>query len=144
MFKILDNIYIWVFLVNIESVLFLALVRYMLCSRFTQNCILLYILEAKNPYFVTKNCWKSSYICVFVLSKNGTIDFTKTLTTQERLVVESCPTPRWIPFFNTLSIGVQYKLSFQWTNFGLKCLFIGSRFSGIPKTTWSKQSFPAT
>ena len=77
MFKILDNIYIWVFLVNIESVLFLALVRYMLCSHFTQNCILLYILEAKNPYFVTKNCWKSSHICVFILSKSGTIDFTK-------------------------------------------------------------------
>ena len=53
MSEILYNIYIWVFLVNIESVLLLALVRYMLCSHFTQNCILLYILEAKNPYFVT-------------------------------------------------------------------------------------------
>ena len=69
MFKILDNIYIWVFLVNIENVLLLVLVKYMLCSHFTQNCILLYFLEAKNPYFVTKNCWKSSYICAFILSK---------------------------------------------------------------------------
>ena len=97
--KVLDNIYIWVFLVNIESVLFLALVKYMLCSYFTQNCILFYFLEAKNRDFVTKNCWKSSYICVFVLSpKNGAIDFTKTFITQERLVVENCPTPRWIAF----------------------------------------------
>ena len=56
MSEILDNIYISVFLVNIESVLLLALVKYMLCSHFTQNCIFLYFLEAKNPYFVAKNC----------------------------------------------------------------------------------------
>ena len=46
MFKISDNIYIWVFLVNIETVLLLALVRYVLYSHFTQNCILLYFLQA--------------------------------------------------------------------------------------------------
>ena len=45
----LDNIYIWVFLVSIESVLHLALVKYMLYNHFTQNCSLLYFLEAKNP-----------------------------------------------------------------------------------------------
>ena len=84
MSEILDSIYIWVFLVNIESVLLLALVRYMLCNHFTQNCILLYFLEAKNPYFVTKICWKSSYICVFIFPKNGSSDFTKTLITQKR------------------------------------------------------------
>ena len=69
MSEILDNIYIWVFLVNIESVLLLALVKCMLCSHFTQNCIFLYFLEAKNPCFVTKNCSKSSYICIFILLK---------------------------------------------------------------------------
>ena len=58
MSEIWDNIYTWVFLGNIESSLLLALVKYMLCSHLTQNCILLYFLEAKNPYFVTKNCWK--------------------------------------------------------------------------------------
>ena len=26
--------------------------------------------------------------------------------------------------FNVLSIGVQYMFSFQWTNFGLKCLIL--------------------
>ena len=76
MSEILDNIYIWVFLVNNESVLRLALVKYMLCSHFTQNCILLYFLEAKNPYFVTKNCWKS---CVFILSKKQLNWFHKNL-----------------------------------------------------------------
>ena len=65
MSQILDNIYIWVFLVNIEKVLLLYFVKYILCSRLTQNCILLYFLETKNPYFVLKNCCKSSYICVF-------------------------------------------------------------------------------
>ena len=69
MSKILENIYILVLLVNIESVLRLALVRYMLCSHFPLNRILLYFFDAKNPYFVTKNKWKSSYICVFILSK---------------------------------------------------------------------------
>ena len=69
MLEILDNVYIWVFLVNSESVLLLAFVKYMLYSHFTQNCIFLYFLDARNPCFVTKNCSKSSYICVFILSK---------------------------------------------------------------------------
>ena len=94
----LDNICIWVFLVNIESVLLLALVKYMLCSHFTQNCIFLYFLEAKNPCFVTKNCSKSSYISVFILSKKQHNWFSKIFITQEWLVVEGCPTPRWITF----------------------------------------------
>ena len=54
--KISDNIYSWVFFVNIENVLLLALLKYTLCSHFTQNCILLYFLEARNPYSVMKNC----------------------------------------------------------------------------------------
>ena len=56
-------------LVNSESVLILAFVKYMLCDQFTENCIFLYFLEAKNPCFVTKNCSKYSYICTFILSK---------------------------------------------------------------------------
>ena len=69
MSDILDNIYIWVFLVNNESVLLLAFVKYMLYSCSTQNCISLYFLEAKNSRFLTKKCSKSSHICVFILSK---------------------------------------------------------------------------
>ena len=95
MSQILDNIYIWLFLVNIESVLLLALVRYMLCSHFTQNCILLYFLEAKSPYFVTKNCWKSSYICVFILSRKRRNWFHKNPHNSGTV---GCPTPRWIAF----------------------------------------------
>ena len=59
----------YVFLVNSESVLRLVFVKYILYSHFTQNCSFLYFLEAKNPCFVTKNCSKYSYICVFILPK---------------------------------------------------------------------------
>ena len=82
----LDNIYIWVFLVNCESVLLLAFVKYMLYRHCTENCIYLYFLEAKS--------WKSSYLCVF----SSTIDSRKTSITQEQLVVESCPALCWIAF----------------------------------------------
>ena len=105
MFKILDNIYIWVFLVNIESVLLLALVRYMLCSHFTQNCILLYFLEAKTPYFVTKSCWKFSYICVFILSKKRREWFHKNPHNSGTVGRRTLPEPSLNRIFNALSIG---------------------------------------
>ena len=98
MSEILYNIYIWVFLVNIESVLLLALVRYILYSHFTQNCILLYFLEAKIVILWRKIVENLLIFVYLFCPKNGTIDFTKTFITQEWLVVESCPTPRWIAF----------------------------------------------
>ena len=120
--KILDNIYIWVFLVNSESVLLLALVKYMLCSYFTRHCIFFYFLEAKNSCFMTNNCWKSSYICVFILSKNQRNWFHKNLHNSGMVRRRKLPYPSLNCIFNAPSIGVQYKLSFQWTNFGVKCL----------------------
>ena len=125
MSQILNNIYIWVFLVNIESVLLLALVKYMLCSHFTQNCTLLYFLEAKNPYFVTKNLWKSSYICAFILSKKRRNWFHKNLHNSGMVGRRKLPDPALNRIFNALSISVQYTLPFQWTDFGLKCLVVG-------------------
>ena len=124
MSEILDNIYIWVFLVNIESLLLLALVKYMLCSHFSQNCVLLYILEAKNPYFVTKNCWKSSYNGVFILSKTHQNWFRKKLYNSGMVGHRKLSDPLLNRIFNALLTGVQHTLSFQWTNFGLKCLLI--------------------
>ena len=128
MSEILDNIYIWVFSINSEIVLLLALVKYMLCSHFTQNCIFLYFLEAKNPCFVTKNCSKSSYICVFILSKKQHNWFYKNLHNSRMVYRKKLPDPSWNCIFNALSIGAQYTLSCQWTNFGLKCLFLKSRY----------------
>ena len=98
MSEVLDNIYIWVFLVKIQSILLLTLVKYMLCSHFTQNCILLYFLEAINPYFVT-NIFLNFflYLCIYFVQKAAQL-ISQNLLTQEWLVVESCPTPRWIAF----------------------------------------------
>ena len=121
MSEILNNIYIWVFSVNSESVLLLAIVKYILCSHFTQNYFL-YFLEAKNPCFVKKNCWKSSYVYVFILSKKRYNWFHKNLYNSGMVGRRKLPNPSLNHIFNSLSIGVQYTLSFQLINFGLKCL----------------------
>ena len=83
--------------------LLLALVKYMLYSRFTQNCIFLYFLEAKNPYFVTKNCWKSSYICVFILSKKRRNWFHKNLHNSGMVRRRKLPNPSLNRIFNAVT-----------------------------------------
>ena len=98
MSEVLDNIYIWVFLVNIESVLLLALVKYMLCSHFTQNCIFCTFWRLKILVLWRKIVENLLIFVYLFCPKNGAIDFTKTFITQEWLVVENCPTPRWIAF----------------------------------------------
>ena len=112
MSEILDNIHIWVLLVNSECVLLLAVVKYTLCSHFTQNCI--FFFESKNRCFVTKNCWKFLIFAYLFSPKNGVIDFSKILIFQKtaRLLRE-----------------LHLQCSMDWcaiyvliTNFGLKCL----------------------
>ena len=83
--------------------LLLALVKYMLYSRFTQNCIFLYFLEAKNPYFVTKNCWKSSYVFVFLLSKKRRNWFHKNLHNSGMVRRRKLPKPSLNRIFNALT-----------------------------------------
>ena len=96
----------------------------MLYSYCTQNCIFLYFLEAKNPYFVTKNCSKSSYICVFILSRKQHSRFYKNLHSSGMVGSRKLSNPSLNRTFNVLSTGVHYTLSFQWTNFGRKCLIV--------------------
>ena len=122
MSKILDNIYIWVFWVNSENVLLLAFVKYMLYSHCTEDCIFLYFLDAKNPCFVTKNCLKFCYSCVFILSKKQHNWFQKNFHNSGTVSRRKLPHPSLNLIVNALSIDVQYKLLFQWTNFGLKFL----------------------
>ena len=98
MSEILDNIYIWVFLVNSESVLLLALVKYMLCSHFTQNCIFCTFWRLKILVLWQKIVQNLLIFVYLFCPKNSTTDFTKTFITQEWLVVESCPTHCWIAF----------------------------------------------
>ena len=101
------------FLVNSESVLTLAVVKYILYSYFTQNCIFLYLLEAKNPCFVTKNCSKSSYICVFVLSEKTAQLILQNLHNSRMVGRRELFDPSLNRIFNALSISVQYTGSFQ-------------------------------
>ena len=119
MSEILDNIYIWVFSINTESVLLLALVKYMLCGHFTQNCIFCTFWMLKTLVLWRKIVENLLILVYLFCPKNGAIDFTKTSITQKWLVVESCPIPRWIAF-----LMFQYTLSFQWIKFGLKWLFL--------------------
>ena len=119
MSEILDNIYIWVFLVNIESVLLLALVKYMLCSHFTQNCIFCTFWRLKILVLWRKIVENLLIFVYLFCPKNGAIDFTKTFITQ--VGRRKLPYLSLNYIFNALSIGVQYTLSFELTNFGLKC-----------------------
>ena len=84
--------------------------KYMFCSHFTQNCILLYFLEAKNPYFVTKNCWKSPYICVFILPKKRRNWFHKISHNSGTVGHRKLPTPRWIAFLMLYGLVTIYAL----------------------------------
>ena len=104
--QILDNIYIWVILVNSENVLLLVLVKYMLCNHFTQKLYFFVLFEAKNPCFVTKNWWKSSYICVFILSKKRRNWFHKNLYNSGIVDRRKLPDPSLNHIFNALSIGI--------------------------------------
>ena len=99
MSEILNNIYIWVFLVNSESVQLLAFVKYI----FYRHC------TSKLYFFCT--FWRLKilvlwqkiihnlriFVCLFC-PKNSTTDFGKSFITQERSVLKSCLTPRWIAF----------------------------------------------
>ena len=107
MSEILDNIYIWVFSINSESVLLLALVKYVLCSHFTQNCVFCAFWRLK-IFVLWRKLVENLLIFVYLFCpKNGAIDFTKTFITQESLVVESCPICPWVRY-NPYLVGSIY------------------------------------
>ena len=121
--EILGNIYIWVFLLNIEGVLRLTLKLNICCVTILLTTVFFwYLLEARSACFVVKNCWKSTYICVFILSQKRHNWFHKNLHNSGMVDRRKLPDLLLNRIFNALSIGIQYTLSFQWTNFGLKCL----------------------
>ena len=98
MSEILDNVYIWAFSVNSDGALILALNKYVLCSHFTQKCIFCTFWRIKILVLWRKVVENLLIFMYLFCPKNGAIDFTKTFITQEWLVVERCPTPRWITF----------------------------------------------
>ena len=75
---------------------------------------------------MTNNCSKSSYICVFIFSKKQGNWFCKNLHNSGIVGRRKLPDPSLNCIFYAVSISVQYKLSFQWTKFDLKCL-VGER-----------------
>ena len=132
MSKILDNIYIWAFSINSEIVLLLTL----------QNCIFCTFWRLNILVFLTKNCWKSSYICVFILSKKRHNWFHKNLHNSGMVGSRKLFDPLMNHILNALSIGVQYMLSFQLNNFCLKCLLkcFSYRRVGMLDPTWCNNS----
>ena len=98
MSEISDNIYIWVFLVNGESVLLLAFVKYMLYSHLLKTVFFCTFWRLK-ILVLWRIIVENLLIFVYLFCpKNSATDFTKTFITQEWLVVKSCPTPPWIAF----------------------------------------------
>ena len=123
MSKILDNIYVWVVLVNMESVLLLALVN-ICCVAILLKTLLCCTFSRLKIVILWRELVENLLIFVYLFCpKNGTTDFTKTFIIQEwKAARRKLPDPSLNSIFNALSIGVQYTLSFRWTNFGLKCL----------------------
>ena len=97
MSEILDNIYVWVFLVNSKSVLILSFVKYTLYSHCTQNCSFA-ILGGWKPLFCDKNLQNLLIFAYSFSPKNSTAASRKISMTQKLLVVESFPTPYSITF----------------------------------------------
>ena len=64
--------------------------------------------------------------------KNSAIDFTKTFITQEWLVVESCPTPRWITFL-MLSFNIRSHFNYL--------LFAWSAYKKQKRHFWVRKIF---
>ena len=80
------------------------------CTFWTQKILILWRKIVEN------------LLCVFILSKKRCNWFHKNLHNSGMVGRRKLPDPSLNHIFNALSIGVQYTLSFQWTNFGLKCL----------------------
>ena len=121
---ILDNIYIWVFSINNETVPLLALVKYMLCSHFTQNCIFCTFWRLKILVLWRREIVENLIFVYFILSKKRRSWFHENLGNFGMIGRRKFPDPSLNHIFNSLSIGAQYTVSFQLTNFGLKCLFL--------------------
>ena len=79
-------------LVGSASCLLIGFVRYTLWVSHSK----LIFGNCGNPSFRMKN-YSKSYVCVFTLSKKRKIDCRKNFLTQ-LLVVQRCPSPRWIEF----------------------------------------------
>ena len=87
---------------NFGQYLYLSVFRYMLdicCVAILLKTVFCCTSWRQKILILWRKIVENLLIFVYLFCpKSGAIDFTKTLITQERLVVESCPTPRWIAF----------------------------------------------
>ena len=86
---------------------------------FYSKLYFLYFLDAKNPCFVTKNCWKSSYIGVFILSKKRRNWFHKNLHNSGMVGRRKLPDPSLNHIFNALLV---YNISSHFNDLILKSM----------------------
>ena len=71
MSKILDNIYIWVFLVKSESVLLLAFVKYTLYNHCTKSCIFFTFWRLRTLVLWRKIVKIFLYLCICLVQKTA-------------------------------------------------------------------------
>ena len=89
-----------------------------------------------NLLYTTKSFLRYTCIYVFLfffffLSKKQQNLFFKIFHTSGMGELRKPATAPWIVFFVSLSIGLQYILSFEWSDFGLKCL-VTVMLKGLP------------
>ena len=100
MSKILDNMYI-------DRSLLVAFVKYILSQIYShciRNCTFWYFLAIVETFVFEENIFEVFlYLCCFV--------YPKTINFHTSGIVGNVP-----------SIGLQYTLSFKWSDFGLKCI----------------------
>ena len=101
---ILDNIYI-------DRFLLVAFVKYILSQIYShciQNSTFWYFLEVVETF---------AFIFIFLFYLK-----TDNFNNSEIADCRKLPNPSMNKIFNVLSIGLQYSLSYKWSDFGLKCL----------------------
>lgn len=115
--EILDDIYIWVFLLKNEKDLSQLLLN-ILYGHCTRNCIVLVFFEGWSIMF----CDKKLLFKIILYLCNSGIVLNWYFCSSGRTGGRKLPNPLLNRVFNTLSISVNHTLSFPWTNFGQKCL----------------------
>ena len=114
--EILDDIYIWVFLLKSEKALSQLLLN-ILYGHCTRKCIVLVFFGGWSILFCDKKLFK-----IFLHLCNSGIVLNWYFCCSGRVGGGKLPNPLLNRVFNTLSISVNHTLSIQWTNLGLKCL----------------------
>ena len=89
--------------------------------------------------------WKFFQNLILVFSfylENNRTSSRKNSITQKWLVIESCPTPRWVTFLIFGRLVYHINLSFEWLDFGLKYLITVTPNGQPPEFQASVWNYP--